>query len=62
MPKKSENNPIISRHDLLYNSNKIYNERKQLIKEEVMKERTKDHTFQPKLYKSKVNPNRDLNY
>ena len=27
-----------------------------------MKERTKDHTFQPKLFKSKVNPNKDLNY
>ena len=27
-----------------------------------MKERTKDHTFQPKLYKSKVKPNKDLNY
>lgn len=26
------------------------------------KERTKEHTFQPKLYKSKVNPNKELNY
>lgn len=60
--KKTDENKKLSRHHLLYNSNKVYDERKQIIKEEVMKERTKDHTFHPKLYKSKVSPNRDLNY
>lgn len=59
---KDEDVKPISRHDLLYNSKQVYNQRKEIIKEEVLKERTKNYTFKPQLYKSKVNPNKNLNY
>jgi hypothetical protein len=57
-----EQNKMLSRHDLLYNSRQVYDERKQTIREELLKERTKPCTFQPKLYKSKVPPKKELNH
>ena len=60
--EREEQAKPISRHDLLYNAKQVYNQRKEIIKEEVIKERTKNHTFKPQLFKSKVSPNKNLNY
>ena len=58
--KRASHSP--QRHQLLYNTQKVYEAKKELLKKEVSDEEKKVFTYQPQLYRSKVKPNRALNY